>query len=219
MLDDAQRRKILEADLANVVRKVKAGKPLSQRERHLVETAPAPVATKKPERQPTPAAAAKLPQKAATIGRAVSLLNAAGLSVTVEFLRQLKRDGVPGFEEKSGRINLAILVPEIRKRLANQVGAAPLEGKAALEVRKLLAQAETLEFNLAQLRGEFVRRSAIVAANRRLAVKLQELDRALETDMPGAVAGQDIIKIREWARRFVDLRAREIQNWADEFPE
>jgi hypothetical protein len=211
-----QKQKILDADLANIIRKVKAGKPLSARERELIEAKPEPQPQSK-STSPIPTAA--LPEKAATIARAAALLQASGLNVTKDFLRKLKREGVPGFEEKSGRINLTLLAPEVRRRLAEPSAAPMLEDKSSLENRKLLAQAEKIEFELREMRGQFVERTAVINSNRRLANALRKLLRKLETEMPAAVAGKDLPEARAYGVRLHDQLLGAIQAWSDEWPE
>lgn len=93
-------------------------------------------------------AATPAPKKSASMGVAIADLKAAGLDVTKAFLRKLRLEGgtAAGFEP-SNRVNLQLLIPYLREHAAKNPapGDAPVT-KEAVEIRKLLAQAQKIEF-------------------------------------------------------------------------
>lgn len=129
MIDTKTKQKIFKANLANVVRKVKAGKPLSTAELELVNKAETVE-----------------PVSYDSIGAA-----AAALSVPVALLKRAKRNGAPGF--RGSRVYPSELLPWLKKREAEVAtsngpaggGAADLLDKNLWECRKLRLQCEKIE--------------------------------------------------------------------------
>ncbi|HWN95021.1 MAG TPA: hypothetical protein VNT99_08310 [Methylomirabilota bacterium] len=217
MIDKKSRDKILAANLSNIVRKVKAGKPLTKGELELISDSEKPAGEQTlPDR-----GRAQAPlKKAASMGAAIADLKTLGYDVTKAFLKKIKLQGgtAAGFLD-SNRVDLALLIPYLKALAAAPVtGPAPLT-KESIEIRKLLAQAEKIEHELAQMQGVFVTRTAVVQSNRRVAGELNKLWRKLEDEGPAAVAGKDLAEAREWFARQGDQHRLKVQSWCDEWPE
>lgn len=96
MIDEKTKEKIFKADISNVVRKVKAGKPLSAAERKLIES------TTKPTE--TPAGKRKFPIFE-SIGHAASTIGA-----PIALIKSAKRNGCKAFLP-GNRVDSEILLP------------------------------------------------------------------------------------------------------------
>lgn len=129
MIEQDTADKILKADLANLVRKVKAGKPLSTAERKLIE-----------KEKTAPVTAGNFAAAAAIIGCTVTQLKAA------------KKAGCDGF--RHGRVN----VPAVKEWLKENADKLPdaAQDKNALECQKLQRQIRALDFAHEQNRGLYL---------------------------------------------------------------
>lgn len=87
---------------------------------------------------------------------AVAILKTHDIQLSVDRLKKMKADGCPAF--RSGRVHIR----ELLQWLQSNPEAESTEGeesKEALERRRLLAQCEKLEHELAVTRGEYIHRS------------------------------------------------------------
>jgi hypothetical protein len=94
---------------------------------------------------------------------------AAQLDCSPSVLKKAKKAGAPGF-----RANGSVCISELRPWLEeNLESLTDGESKEALECRRLLAQCEKLEYELAVTRGEYIHRSQYEAD----AIKVADLFR------------------------------------------
>lgn len=178
--------KILSADFANIVQKVKSGKPLSTAERARVQ-----------------AQAAGSTETLAVANTIVEL--AAALGVTRRTINNWRK--IPGAPESAsnGSHNVSAWRDFVRanslKGGEDSVGART----DALKARKLLAEVEERELRVAVKKGEYlpteeVRRSWLVLVGKAIALMRAKF----ENELPPIMSGLDAQGIREEASRAID---------------
>ena len=178
--------KILSADFANIVQKVKSGKPLSSAERARVQ-APAAGST----------------ETLAVANTIVEL--AAALGVTRRTINNWRK--IPGAPEpaSNGSHNVSAWRDFVRanslKGGDDSVGART----DALKARKLLAEVEERELRVAVKKGEYlptdeVRRSWLSLVGKAIALMRAKF----ENELPPIMSGLDAQGIREEASRAID---------------
>ena len=178
--------KILSADFANLVQKVKSGKPLSSAERARVQ-----------------AQAAGSTETLAVANTIVEL--AAALGVTRRTINNWRK--IPGAPEpaSNGSHNVSAWRDFVRanslKGGDDSVGART----DALKARKLLAEVEERELRVAVKKGEYlptdeVRRSWLSLVGKAIALMRAKF----ENELPPIMSGLDAQGIREEASRAID---------------
>ena len=178
--------KILSADFANIVQKVKSGKPLSSAERARVQ-----------------AQAAGSTETLAVANTIVEL--AAALGVTRRTINNWRK--IPGAPEpaSNGSHNVSAWRDFVRanslKGGDDSVGART----DALKARKLLAEVEERELRVAVKKGEYlptdeVRRSWLSLVGKAIALMRAKF----ENELPPIISGLDAQGIREEASRAID---------------
>lgn len=178
--------KILSADFANIVQKVKSGKPLSSAERARVQ-----------------AQAAGSTETLAVANTIVEL--AAALGVTRRTINNWRK--IPGAPEpaSNGSHNVSAWRDFVRanslKGGDDSVGART----DALKARKLLAEVEERELRVAVKKGEYlptdeVRRSWLSLVGKAIALMRAKF----ENELPPIMSGLDAQGIREEASRAID---------------
>ena len=178
--------KILSADFANIVQKVKSGKPLSTAERARVQ-----------------AQAAGSTETLAVANTVVEL--AAALGVTRRTINNWRK--IPGAPEpaSNGSHNVSAWRDFVRanalKGGEDSVGART----DALKARKLLAEVEERELRVAVKKGEYlpteeVRRSWLVLVGKAISLMRAKF----ENELPPIMSGLDAQGIREEASRAID---------------
>lgn len=186
--------KILSADFANIVQKVKSGKPLSTAERARVQ-----------------AQAAGSTETLAVANTVVEL--AAALGVTRRTINNWRK--IPGAPEpaSNGSHNVSAWRDFVRanslKGGEDSVGART----DALKARKLLAEVEERELRVAVKKGEYlpteeVRRSWLVLVGKAIALMRAKF----ENELPPIMSGLDAQGIREEASRAIDEICRILHN-------
>ena len=216
MSDIDQGLRALTEKARAILKKKNSGKPLSASEQSVLDAAVGRVASNSGSAQAPP-------RKSSSIAAAVADLKAQGIDVTRDFLRELKREGgtSAGFES-SNRVNLDLLVPYLRNRIASAAAApgAPRSlNKTTLECEKLLEQIEDLREARAIRQGKFVERIQVVSSNRVVGAKLKDILKKLINEMPAAVAGKDIPEARLYGGQLYDQAMRTISDWSDDWPE
>lgn len=178
--------KILSADFANIVQKVKSGKPLSTAERARVQ-----------------AQAAGSTETLAVANTVVEL--AAALGVTRRTINNWRK--IPGAPEpaSNGSHNVSAWRDFVRanslKGGEDSVGART----DALKARKLLAEVEERELRVAVKKGEYlpteeVRRSWLVLVGKAISLMRAKF----ENELPPIMSGLDAQGIRDEASRAID---------------
>ena len=178
--------KIMSADFANIVQKVKSGKPLSTAERARVQ-----------------AQAAGSTETLAVANTVVEL--AAALGVTRRTINNWRK--IPGAPEpaSNGSHNVSAWRDFVRanslKGGEDSVGART----DALKARKLLAEVEERELRVAVKKGEYlpteeVRRSWLVLVGKAISLMRAKF----ENELPPIMSGLDAQGIREEASRAID---------------
>ncbi len=186
--------KILSADFANIVQKVKSGKPLSTAERARVQ-----------------AQAAGSTETLAVANTVVEL--AAALGVTRRTINNWRK--IPGAPEpaSNGSHNVSAWRDFVRanslKGGEDSVGART----DALKARKLLAEVEERELRVAVKKGEYlpteeVRRSWLVLVGKTIVLMRAKF----ENELPPIMSGLDAQGIREEASRAIDEICRILHN-------
>ena len=181
-LDAGLAQKILDTDLKvrtnSAVEKLKSGKPLSISERRLL------------------AVSANGPSQTYFDSMASA---AKGLDVPLALLKKAKRMGAPGF--RASRVYADELLPWLRDH-ADEAGS---DKKERLEIRRLKASCERMEFALAVERGEFVPVPSVAELFAGVGTaQLALLRQKLENEYPVACAGQEAAVIRVYGKRLVD---------------
>ena len=134
-----------------------------------------------------------LPKAAESIDHAVGLLQANGFhDITRSLIRRLKK--LPAFARcfVNGRVLLDQFVPALHAHMEN-AAAQPITEKPTkddLECRRLLGQAETIEFHLGKLRDQFYPASEVdefVTTTRFEVEKI--LRKRLKNELPPKVEG------------------------------
>lgn len=192
MISEADKAKILKANTANIVRKVKAGKPLTKTELALIDAQPEqeePVSEKK--------------------GR---LRRVSVHSLAIE----------TGINERTVRkrlVDAGLFPPEkhpldkvlnaIRPATGDKEGDSIKEKKTFEEWRKLWLANE-------ERQGFLIPRAEVAESVRKLAGQFTKLlDAKLENEYPAAVAGLDVPGARAFGKRLNDEIRAEVQRWAD----
>jgi len=183
-LDKDTSRLILSADLANIAKKVKAGKPLSQSERELIRKSTKP----DPPNKGQGTAYDSIAQAAAAMG------------VPKSVLRKLKRDGAPGFH--GSRVYPGELRPHL-ETLQSTTGETA--DRDALECRRLLAQCKRIEHaNLVESAG-VIAVAPVLAAIATIGEQLKSALRAIyEDELPPVISGLSPEAIRIETRKAND---------------
>jgi hypothetical protein len=148
MIGSRDKEKILEADLANIVRKVKSGKPLSKAERLLVEASQ----EQKTAAVPLPKAAPAIPaltgadwekKVCVSMSQAAAVLNEHGFKIDKRLLRTLTKDAAFADAFRGNRVYLEKLLPPLRAKLSEPAEPGLARNKDVIEAEiaeeKLLA--------------------------------------------------------------------------------
>jgi hypothetical protein len=206
MLDPKSKSKLLRANLTNIVRKVKAGKPLSAAELKLVR-ADEEEQNPNPLRIPEPSSPEDKHRAFDSIAAAAAWL-APQLDLTPNraktLLRSAKKAGLPGF--RGSRVYAADLMPALGRWLKSQEHSpAGLETKEELECRRLRGLCEKIEFQNKVEQGDF----AALAELNPIVIEIESrttalLRQKLENEFPVAAAGQEPSVIRVLGKRLVD---------------
>lgn len=178
--------KILDADFANIVKKVKSGKPLSTAERARVQ-----------------AQAAGSTEELAVAKTVVEL--AAALGVTRRTLANWRK--MPGAPEAAANGSHSVAAWRDFVRANGLKGGAERSGAQteALKARKLLAEVEERELRVAVRKGEYVRTEDVRRSWHTLVGKAISLMRAkFENELPPVLSGLDAQGIREENSKAID---------------
>ena len=193
MIKPSDKAKIFQADQANIVRKVKAGKPLSKYEREIIETQ----TTAEPEGLPEFIAGAKL-----------ALLS--GLSDRRH--RQIAKDGY--FPDPiRGRYKFEATISGLFKFYREkQKELREVKQAIADEQHRRLKRENDLEDDLVVSRAE------VVSEFRKVVEPIKQMMRQkLENEYPLAVAGLDVPQARIYGKRLEDDILTEWQKLFDRF--
>lgn len=184
-ISQADADKILDADFANIVRKVREGKPLSTAERARIQ-----------------AQAAGSTETLAVAKTVVELADALGVTRrTLSNWRKMKGAPKPA---ANGTHNVSAWRDFVR---ANNLKGSDTTGAQteALKARKLLAEVEERELKVAVKKGEYVTTEAVRRQWLTLVGKAISLLRAkFENELPPIMSGMDAQGIREEAANAID---------------
>ena len=135
---------------------------------------------------------------------------AGALNVAQSLLKRMKRDGCSSF--RHGRVYIdEEFTKTLKAYLAAQGGK--VDSKEKLEIRRLLAQCERIEFQLAVDRREFISSEEVSTAIRNLAEAQKAALLACEDEMPPKLAGLSAPAIKVQLRILTDtfcLKMREL---------
>jgi len=188
-LDEKTSALIISADLANIVKKVKAGKPLSQSEREIIRKS-----TKQDHAQ-KPALSADTAYD--SIAQAAKMMG-----VPRSVLQKLKRAGAPGFH--GSRVYPGELRPHLEAAQKDKAPDAPLD-RETLENRRLLAQCERIERDNLEAAGKVIALAPVLTAIAGIGEQLKGQLRAIyEDELPPVIAGLSAEAIRIETRKAND---------------
>lgn len=178
--------KILDADFANIVRKVREGKPLSSGERARVQ-----------------AQAAGSTETLAVAKTVVELANALGVTRrTLSTWRKMKGAPKPAPNGTHSVTAWRDFVRANHLKCGSDTGGHQTE---ALKARKLLAEVEERELKVAVKKGEYVATESVRRQWLTLVGKAIALMRAkFENELPPVMSGMDAQGIREEAGKAID---------------
>lgn len=193
MISEQDKAKIRKANTANIVRKVKAGKPLTKTELSLIDAAPEAEETDKPT------------------GKAGRLRKLSIHSLSIE----------TGINERTVRKRLvdaglfpphehpiAKILDVLRPAAGDKDGDTIKEKKTFEEWRKLKLANDVKE-------GALIPRATVAETVRQLATKFAALlDAKLEQEYPATVAGLDVPAARIYGKKLNDQIRAEVQAWA-----
>lgn len=188
-------RKVLNADLARILQKVKDKKPLSAPERNLMSQMADKTVTDTPDRTPD-----HVPSVAALAG----ILGVSRRSI------QLWRKKYPDIPKNRTNGNYDVVAwREFVKRKGlkenSEVEDDDEEDIDSLKKRDLRARAEEREFKLAILRGDYLHKEDVQEGITALVAEAIKLLRdKLENELPPVCAGLDAVRIRAETSRVVD---------------
>ena len=193
MIKPADKAKIFAADQANIVRKVKAGKPLTKYEREIIET----LATAAPEGFPEFITAAKL-------------TSLSGLSDRRH--RQIAKEGFYPDPKKSNYKFEATLAGLLKFYREKQKELREVKQAIADEQHRRLKRENDLADEL------LVARAELVAEFRKVIDPIKQMLRQkLENEYPLAVAGLDVPQARIYGKRLEDDILTEWQKLLEKF--
>jgi len=191
MIKEADKAKIHAANISNIVRKVKAGKPLTKLELGLVDSQPE---------------VEELDTKGKGGKNRVSVHSLhldTGTSERVIRKRLVDGGCYPPHKHALSKVMMAIKPPT-----GDKEGDSIKERKTFEEWRKLKLANDVKE-------GVLIPRSLVAETVRRLAAKFGELLTAkLEQEYPATVAGLDVPSARIYGKKLNDQIRAEVQSWA-----
>lgn len=186
-LDDATVERIIAADLANIVKKVKAGRPLSPTERKLIER-----------------------KSTSTGSRTFDSMShaAACLGVAVATLKVAKKSGCRAF--RNGRVTEAELVQWLRDH-QKELGATHPADMDSAKLAELLERVRQRRRQNDLADGILVPKSKVLEEFQKVATPIKSLLRTkLELEFPSAIAGMDVPQCRIFGRRLEDAILAEL---------
>ncbi len=193
-ISQEQAEKIRDVQLANAMKRLKEGKPLSLGEQRLVDQA---TGERKHGTAPTMAQASKR------------------MGLPIEILKAAKRAGAPGF--KYSRVDC----DAVSGWLENNKPAVAGDRTSAegAKLRKLNAEADTKEFLLAIKMGQYLLKAAVENTVARCLGSVRSLlQQKLEQEYPAAVAGLSVVEARIKGKALFDDICAELrkldQPWA-----
>ena len=191
MISEQDKAKIRKANTANIVRKVKAGKPLTKTELALIDA------------QPEQEEAA--PEKKGRL-RSVSVHSLSietGVNERTVRKRLVDAGLFPPHEHP-----LAKILDVLRPTTGDKDGDSIKEKKTFEEWRKLKLANDLKE-------GGVIPRAVVAETVRKLAAKFAALlDAKLEQEYPATVAGLDVPAARIYGKKLNDQIRAEVQSWA-----
>lgn len=190
-----QARAILKKDFANLVRKVREGKNLTQSERALLQSIAAEPEDAEPD---TRMVARNLSELCEILGCSRPTLN-----------QWRKMEGAPKPNRDSSwdvAAWRAFMVAHELKGLRGQRGpGAETGGDEKLKARKLLVEIETKEVKLAVLRGQSIPVEKVREHyGKRVGECISILRNRLENELPPLLVGKSAVQIREESARVID---------------
>lgn len=198
-LDQEAKQKIFAADLSNIIRKVKAGKPLSKNERELIEAE----ADRNKTKAPGPTAGSALVFD--------SMKAAAGYTrIPLRILKAAKRDGCPAF-----RSNRFFLIPFLEWYFLQKRDGAEVIDLETEKARETKARADLLEIERSQALGVLLDPAIVQDRINRAFNIIRQYLQAAEAELPAMVNPQDPniarIELARWLQKFWPLM-RDKQN-------
>lgn len=195
MISEQDKEKIRKANTANIVRKVKAGKPLTKTELALIDAAP--------EAEET--------EEAATVkaGRRRKI-SVHSLSVETGINeRTVRKRLVDAGLFPPDKHPLAKILDVLRPSVGDKDGDSIKEKKTFEEWRKLKLANDVKE-------GALIPRANVAETVRQLAAKFAALlDAKLEQEYPATVAGLDVPAARIYGKKLNDQLRAEVQAWSE----
>lgn len=192
MISEQDKASIKKANTANIVRKVKAGKPLTKTELELIDEADEP-----PEVEEQ---AGTKPARKVSVH---SLCHQTGLNE-----RTIRKRLVDAALYPPDKHPIAKVLDAIRPASGDKAGDAIKEKKTFEEWRKLKLANDVKD-------GVLILRSAVAETVRKLGSKMASLlDAKLEQEYPAAVAGLDVPAARIYGKKLNDQLRIEVQAWA-----
>ena len=191
MISETDKAKIRKANTANIVRKVKAGKPLTKTELALIDAQP-----EQDEAEP---------EKRGRL-RSVSVHSLAietGVNERTVRKRLVDAGLFPPEKHKLNKV-----LDALRPAAGDKDGDSIKERKTFEEWRKLKLANDLKE-------GALIPRSLVAETVRKLAAKFGTLlDSKLEQEYPATVAGLDVPAARIYGKKLNDQIRAEVQSWA-----
>lgn len=194
MISESDKEKIRKANTANIVRKVKAGKPLTKTELALIDAA-----QETEDADPLP------------VGKGAKRKRVSVFSLSAELgldQRTVRKRLVDASLFPPENHPLAAVLAAIKPPAGDKEGDSIKERKTFEEWRKLKLANDVKE-------GVLIPRSLVAETVRRLAAKFGELLTAkLEQEYPATVAGLDVPSARIYGKKLNDQIRAEVQSWA-----
>lgn len=182
-LDPKVTEKILDADIANILKKVKAGKPLSAAERERIAQA----------------GEGERPQIVDTMAQAVSIT---GLPLSLLKLYKRRKDCTAFL--KGSRVNIDAL-KAFHAEHADEVKAMPVITKEEADIKLKLLKYDREMFAFERDKGMHIEKAKLGAEIKQIATHQRlVLQRKLETELPPKLLGKSVIEIAQAMREAVD---------------
>lgn len=195
--DDAQR--ILKADLANIVAKVKEKKRLTAHERNLLSQYANSTGAEEP--------IAPTPSHVTTVTALAGILGVTRRAI--QKWRKRYADEIPQ-NRTNGDYDVAAW-RELLRRKGLKDGSGEdgenddPEDMESLKKRDLRAKAEEREFKLSVLKGDYIAKDEVrESINALVAEAIKMIRDKFENELPPVCAGLDAVRIREEASRAID---------------
>jgi hypothetical protein len=186
MISPADKAKILKANTANIVRKVKAGKPLTKAEMGLIAEAPEGEVKTKKGRPPKGNSVYSLAQESGIDQRTV----------------------------RKRLVDAGLFPPDDhpRQKLIDAIKPTKGNGDGTIKEQKTFEEWRKLKIFNDKEDGLLITKASVIGSIQRLNPKIDALiEQKIVNEYPAAVAGLDVPAAREFGKRFADELRRE---WA-----